>query len=123
VRHEPVEHGIKSSNFINPHRRHFEEFGHIVHNAYTSPSLVLTLAQIKQGNDGRFFVLSRIVPYDLLCSSEVLWGEFECDIRVVVCGIPVLFGSDLRFEDARLWMNVRRIKHRIVSEVSTRMSG
>lgn len=62
----PIEHGIESRDFVDTHRGHFEQFGHVVHNAYARPALVLPLSQVKEGDDSRLLVLGRVVRYNFV---------------------------------------------------------
>jgi hypothetical protein len=76
----PVEHGVKSRNLIYTHWGHFQKLRDIVHNANASPALVLALAEVKQRNDGRLFILWRVVGDDILCPLCVLRVELERDL-------------------------------------------
>ena len=61
VRYGPVEHGVERRDFVHPHGWHFEELRHVVHNADTRPSLVLSLAEVEEGNCGCLLVLWWVV--------------------------------------------------------------
>jgi hypothetical protein len=56
---------------------HFEQLGHIVHDADARPSLVLSLAEVKEGNDGRLLVLRWVMRYDFIGVFQVLRCELE----------------------------------------------
>lgn len=56
----PVKHGVEGGDFIHPHWCHFKELGNIVHDANTSPSLILPLTEVKERNNGGFLVLCGI---------------------------------------------------------------
>lgn len=112
----PVEHGIKSCDFVHPHGWHGKKFGDIVHDADACPSLVLPLCEVEERYNGRFLILGWVVGNDLICLSEVFGAEFEgdlcvdnrvsetskriqngvADLRVVVCGVPVLSNRKVR---------------------------
>lgn len=79
-RNTPVEHGVEGGNFIYTHWWHLEKVGDVVHDAYGCPSLVLTLTEVKEGDDSRLLVLGRVVGDDFLCALEVLGGELEGDL-------------------------------------------
>ena len=76
----PVEHGVESCNLVNPHWRHFKHFRDIVHDADARPSFVLSLAQIKEWNNGCFLILRRVPGDDILRALQVFWREFEGDL-------------------------------------------
>jgi len=85
----PVEHGVKGGDFVHAHGRHLEEARDVVHDADARPSLVLSLAEIEEGDDGRFFVLGRIPGYDVLCFFHVVGGERKGYLWIVMLGVAV----------------------------------
>jgi len=68
----PVEHGVEGSNFIDTHWWHLKEFCDVVHDADTCPSFVLSLAEIKEGNNSSFPVLWGIPGYDFFRPLQVI---------------------------------------------------
>ncbi len=79
--HTPIEHSVKRRNLIHTHRRHLQQLRHIVHHADTRPSLVLSLPEIEQRDDGGFLVLRWVLCDDFFRAFEVLGGEFEGYLR------------------------------------------
>lgn len=73
----PVEHGIEGCNFINTHGGHLKEVRDIIHHADACPSLVLPLAEVKQGNNCCFLILRWVFGNNFLRAFHVLRGEFE----------------------------------------------
>jgi hypothetical protein len=73
----PVEHSVECGNLVNSHRWHFQHFGDIVHNTDARPALVLTLRQVKQGNDSSLLILCGIMGNDVLCPLQVFCVEFK----------------------------------------------
>jgi len=73
----PVKHGIECGDLVHAHGRHLKHGGDIIHDAETCPSLILSLAEVKERDDSSLFVLWRIVRDDLLSAFEVLRCEFE----------------------------------------------
>jgi hypothetical protein len=53
----PVEHGVERRDFVYSHRWHFEQLRHVVHNTDARPSLVLSLAEVEEGNGGSLLIL------------------------------------------------------------------
>lgn len=76
----PVEHGVESCDFVNPHGWNFDQVGNIVHDAYASPALILPLPQVEKWDDGSFLVLRRVPSNDLLGLGHVVWCELEWDL-------------------------------------------
>ena len=78
----PVEHGIEGRNFVHSHGWHREKFGNVVHHADTCPTLVLSLCEVEQRNDGRFLVLGWVVGNNLIGPCEVFRSELEGNLNV-----------------------------------------
>ena len=79
--HAPVEHGVERRDFVYPHRLHFEQLRHIVHNADARPSFVLPLAEVEEGNDGCLFVLGRVVRDDIIGAFKILGCELKWNLE------------------------------------------
>jgi hypothetical protein len=62
----PIKHGIESRDFVDPHRWHFEQLGHVVHNADARPTLVLPLPEVEEGDNGCLLVLVRVMGDDFI---------------------------------------------------------
>ena len=77
IKHAPVEHGVERRYFVHSHGLHFEQLRHVVHNTDARPSLVLSLADIEEGNDGRLLVLWWIMRDDFIGALKVLRCELE----------------------------------------------
>lgn len=76
---------------INPHRRHLQQPRNLIHNTdATKP--VLSLPQIQQWHDCRFFVLRWIPLQDLINKLLVLCIELERDAGVVLRRVAMLCG-------------------------------
>ncbi len=73
----PIKHGIESRNFVDSHRRHFKQLGHVVHNADARPALVLPLAEVEERDNGCLFVLGWVMGNDFIGACEILRGELE----------------------------------------------
>lgn len=101
-----VVHGIKGSDFVDAHGRHFEEASNLVHNADAGEA-VLALAEIEKGHDGGLFVLRRVTLQDFLDEGEVLGGEFEGDGGIVCRLISVLEKDILRSANCPLERTLR----------------
>ena len=76
----PVEHGVKSRDFIHAHGGQLEHLRDIVHDADACPSLILALPKVKERNDSRFLVLGRVACYNLLRTLQVLGSELKGDL-------------------------------------------
>jgi len=79
-----IEHGVERRDFVYPHRLHFEQLRHIVHNADARPSFVLPLAEVEEGNDGCLFVLGRVMRDDIIGAFKILGCELKWNPRIVV---------------------------------------
>jgi hypothetical protein len=79
----PVEHGVERRDFIHPHRLHFEQLRHIVHNADARPSFVLPLAEVEEWDDGCLFVLWRVMRDDFIGAFKILGCELEWNLEGV----------------------------------------
>jgi hypothetical protein len=73
----PVEHGVERRDFVHSHGLHFEQLRHVVHNADARPSLVLSLAEVEEGNGGCLLVLWWIMCDDFIGAFKVLRCELE----------------------------------------------
>ena len=78
----PVEHSIEGRNFIHSHGRHGKKFGNVVHDADTCPSLVLSLCEVEQGDDGCFLVLGWVVGNDLIGPRQVFGSELKGNLSI-----------------------------------------
>ncbi len=56
-KYRPVEHGVERRDFVHSHGLHFKQLRHVVHNTDARPSLVLSLAEVEEGNGGCLLVL------------------------------------------------------------------
>jgi hypothetical protein len=77
----PNKHGIESRDFVDPHRLHFEQLGHVVHNADARPTLVLPLSEVEEGDNGCLLVLGRVMGDDFIGACKILRSELERDLR------------------------------------------
>ena len=75
--HIPIEHGVERRDFIDPHRLHFEQLRHIVHDADARPSLVLSLPEVEEGDDSRLLVLRWVMRDDFIGVFQVLRCKLE----------------------------------------------
>ena len=80
----PVEHGVERRHFVHPHGLHFEQLRHVVHNADARPSLVLSLAEVEERDDGRLLVLRWVMRDDFICAIKVLRCELERNLDETV---------------------------------------
>ena len=95
----PVVHGVEGRDFVDAHRRHFEDFGDFVHDG-DGGEAVLALAEVEEGHDGCFLVLGWVAFEDF--GDDLLVGgvEGEGEAGVVVSGVAVLEKRMLvRFEE------------------------
>jgi hypothetical protein len=90
----PVVHGVEGGHLINTHRRHFEDAGHLVHDADAGKAM-LALAQVEQRHHGCLLVLRRVTLEDLGDDGLILRGELEGNVGVVVGGVAML--SSLKY--------------------------
>lgn len=84
-----VVHGIKGRDFVNSHRRHFQQTSNLVHDADASESM-LTLSEVEKRHDSSLLVLRRVALEDLIDDFFVLCAELERDGWVVVGFVAVL---------------------------------
>lgn len=87
-----VVHSVKSSHFINTHRRHFKNPCNLVHDGQGAET-VLALAEIEKGHDGGFFVLGWVALEDFIHELVVLFRELERDGGIVFGSVTVLQNS------------------------------
>ncbi len=80
-KHVPVEHCVKSSDFIDPHWWHSQQVRHVVHHADARPSLVLALSQVEEWYDCSLLVLWGISGDDFVCSLLVLAVKLERNLK------------------------------------------
>lgn len=94
----PVEHSIEGRNFIHSHGWHRKKFGDVVHDADTCPSLVLSLCEVEQGDDGCFLVLGWVVGNDLIGPRQVVGSELKGNLSIEhrVNGAPEKYKKVLR---------------------------
>lgn len=102
-----VVHGVEGGDFVDAHRGHLEDAGHLVHDADRGES-VLTLAKVEDGHDGGLLVLGRVALEELGDDGLILRGELEGNLDIVVGRVAVhLKGAaraDRRRADgANLW--------------------
>ncbi len=76
-RHGPVEHRVERHDLVHPHGCHFEQLGHVVHNTDARPSLILSLADVKERDDSCFLVLRWVMGDDFIGAFKVLRCELE----------------------------------------------
>ena len=76
----PVEHGVERRDFVHSHRLHFEQLCHVVHDTDARPSLVLSLAEVEEGDGGCLLVLLWIMGDDFIGALKVLRCELECNL-------------------------------------------
>lgn len=79
--HAPVEHGVERRDLVHPHRSHLEQLRHVVHNADARPPFVLPLAEVEEGDDGRLFVLWRVMRDDFIGAFKILGCELEWNLE------------------------------------------
>lgn len=84
-----VVHGVEGGYLVDPHRRHLEDAGHLVHDADAGEAM-LALTQVEQRHHGRLLVLWRVALEDLGDDALVLLGELERDIGVVIGCVAML---------------------------------
>lgn len=84
-----VVHGVEGGDFVDAHWGHFKESGDLVHDADAGPA-VLALGEVQERHDGGFLVLGGVAFEDLVDELEVLLGELEGDVGVVIRVISVL---------------------------------
>lgn len=85
-----VVHGVERRDFIHSHWRHFQDARNFVHDADTSPAVVLALTEIEKRHDGGFFVLAGVAREDFFDQTLVLLVEFEGNRGIVVVCVAVL---------------------------------
>ena len=79
--HAPVEHGVECHNFVHMHGLHLEQLCHIVHDTDACPSLVLSLAKVKEGDGGCLFVLGWVTRNNFIGTLKVLGQKLEWNLR------------------------------------------
>ena len=79
----PVEHGVERRDLVDTHGRHLEQLRDIIHDADARPSLVLPLAEVEERDYGGLLVLWWVSADDFLGTFEVVWVEFEGNLRSV----------------------------------------
>lgn len=84
-----VVHGVEGGYLVDPHRRHLEDAGHLVHDADAGEAM-LALTQVEQRHHGRLLVLWRVALEDLGDDALVLLRELERDIGVVIGCVAML---------------------------------
>ena len=77
----PIEHGIERRNLVYPHGRHGKKLSDIVHNADTCPSLVLSLCEVEERNDGCLLILRWIIGNDFSGPCEIFRSELKGNLR------------------------------------------
>jgi len=85
----PVVHGVEGRNLVDTHGRHFQYPCDLIHDADACEA-VLALAEVKQRHDGGLLVLRRVPRDDLLDELQVLGGEFERNLCIILGRIAVL---------------------------------
>ena len=70
--HAPVEHGVERRDFVHAHGLHLEQLRHIVHDTDARPSLVLSLAEVEEGDDGCLLVLGWVMRDDFVGAFKIL---------------------------------------------------
>ena len=91
-----VVHGVEGGDLVDTHRRHLEETGDLVHDAYAGET-VLSLAEVEQRHDGGLFGVWGVSGEDFLHELLIDGVEFEGNVEVVVRGISVLESWSARY--------------------------
>jgi hypothetical protein len=89
TRGAPVVHGVEGSDLVHTHWWHLQYPRNLVHDADACES-VLALTKIEEWHDGGLLVLGRIPGDDLLDELQVLGGELEGDVGIVLRCVAVL---------------------------------
>lgn len=84
-----VVHGVEGCDFVDTHGGHLQETGDLVHDADAGVA-VLALTNVQDRHDSGLLVLGGIALEDLIDELEVLLGELERNIRVVIAFVAVL---------------------------------
>jgi len=84
-----IKHGVEGRDFVDANARHIQHIGTPLHSAQWQPPSVLSLSQVKNGNERGLFMPFRIIGLDGFNSLEILLGEFEGNIGVVLRRVPV----------------------------------
>jgi hypothetical protein len=89
TRGAPVVHGVEGSDLVHTHWWHLQYPRNLVHDADACES-VLALTKIEEWHDGGLLVLGWIPGDDLLDELQVLGGELEGDVGIVLRCVAVL---------------------------------
>jgi hypothetical protein len=77
-RRVPIEHGVERGDFVDTHRRNFNQRRNVIHDRKAGKA-VLTLRQVEQRNDGGLFVVCRVLCHNGLGRLQILGIKFKLD--------------------------------------------
>ena len=86
----PIKHGVKTGDFIHTRGIYFDNLGHFIHRCHGEPSSVLTLSEVKEGDNTRLFVVGRIFGENFVNTGVVFVREVKVCFRGIVWGVNVL---------------------------------
>ena len=60
-----IKHGVEGGDLVYAGGGHFDDLGDLVHGSDGEPTTVLTLGEVKKGNDARLFIVGGVFGQDL----------------------------------------------------------